>query len=123
MAQDKKHPHDRFVVFGDGKTEGNGPGDPGDKVIVDETLHRDSPNGPAAGSAKGSFTVDANGRDATGDVTLKLTDPPATTVKAAGTLSWNPSGKFGVGTLEIKGGMSGTIKVTVVNPKRYSHVP
>jgi hypothetical protein len=123
VAQDKKHPHDGFVVFGDGKTEGSGPGAPGDEVIVAETLHRGSASGPAAGSAKGTFKVNGGGRDATGDITLELTDPPATTVKAAGTLSWNPSGKFGEGTLEIKGGMSGTIKVTVVNPKRYSHQP
>lgn len=123
MTQDKKLPHERFVVFGVGKTEGNGPGTPGDAIIIDETLHRDSPNGDEVGSADGRFIVNGSGRDATGEVILHFTDPPPSTVKAAGTLSWNPSGKFGVGTLEIKGGMSGTLKVTVVNPKRYSHQP
>lgn len=123
MAEDKKRPPDRFVVFGVGKNEADGPGTPGDKIDIDETLHRDSPSGPMVGSADGRFTVNGSGRDATGNITLRFTDPSPSTVKAAGTLSWNPSGKFGVGTLNITEGMTGKLKVTVVNPKRYSHEP
>lgn len=123
MAQQEEFPKPRFVVFGVEKTAAAGPGKPGDEVRIDETLHKDSPNGDEVGFADGSFKVNPGGRDATGEVTLHFTDPPPSTVKAGGTLSWNPGGKFGVGTLVIKGGMTGKLHVTVVNPKRYSHEP
>lgn len=127
MAQQGWLPKPGFEVWGVERHESEAPGQPGDPVLIDDVLHRDSPNGDEIGSATGTFTVNQGGRDADGELTLDFTDSNKSTVKAEGTLRWNPSGKFGDGTLRVKSGnvngkpVKGKLHVKRENPKRYSH--
>jgi hypothetical protein len=115
VSQQGKLPHEKMEFVGDDKREKHGQTG---RVKFDQDLYEAWPPGQKVGSANGTGEILANG-DADCTITFKFDG--ASSVTASGTLRRHANGKFGEGTLEIRGGMPGKLRVTVINPKRYSH--